>query len=294
MLLVAAGIACAPAAVPAQQNTAALAEMATIAGALDSCALFTLYYVAPEALDDTSFVNTTSPWQYIGDLGGPFVIPPSSGRFLASRKNLLTGFNAWTGPYLNYQPGRTQTGSQPYDLGAPLDPWGNPYWFFSPLGLLRGDTGGVTLELYGDQFDRYTLVSLGFDGVMSGDDLFHQFGAPVTAFALSSVRSAGGPAPSPAVRTARATGFAGTAGTDIIVRGINLGATQTGAQVFFGARELTDISAWSSREVTLTLPADLAESNDLVIRRGAASTNALQLTVNPPAPTAAGDWPLYN
>ncbi len=274
------------------QSAVALAEMQTIADAMDACALMTLYYVVPEALDDTSSVNLTSPWQYIADQGGSYVIQPWAGQFLASRRNLVTAANPWTGPYVNYQPGRTQAGGAPYDLGSPLDPWGSPYRLFSPLGLLRGDTGTVSQELYGDQFDRYTLVSLGPDGVMSADDLRFAFGPQVTAFALSSVRAAAAPA---AARAGpRFSDFTATAGTAIIVRGLNLGPAQSGARIFWGAVELTAITSWSEREVGVTLPANLTGTDSLVVHRGASTTNGLTLTITPPAPAAAEDWAIYD
>ena len=53
---------------------------------------------------------------------------------------------------------------------------------------IGGTTGSIML--YADAFDRYTLVSLGQDGVQSGDDVSYQFGGGVTAFAISSLRQA--------------------------------------------------------------------------------------------------------
>jgi hypothetical protein len=262
----------------------ALSEMQTLAEGLDTCALDTIYYVSLETLDDTTNASSTPAYNYINDQGGTFVIPPDAGRFNATRVNLVTAFNHWDGPYLTYQPSRIQTGTTPYDQGSPLDPWGNPYYFFSPLGLLRGDSGIVTLELYGDYFDRYTLVSLGPDGVKSGDDIFYQFGGGITAIALSSVRAASS--------STGAAALTVPAGSAIVVRGMNLGATQSVGKVLWGSQELTGVTSWSSREIAVTLPSNLQGINNLVMQRGTFTTNALSLTITAPQ-TAAQNWELY-
>ena len=126
---------------PDPRDTVALAEMVTLATQLEVCAIQTTYYVSLETLNDLSSDYLNTPYDYINYEGGTFVIRPTEGRFRPQRINLLTAFNAWDGPYMNYQASQTQTGFTPYDRGSPLDPWGNPYYFFSPLGLLRGDSG---------------------------------------------------------------------------------------------------------------------------------------------------------
>lgn len=270
----------------------ALAEMQQISQGLDMCALDTNYYVGTETLNDTSNSNSNPIYNYINDQGGTYVIRPQEGAFLALRVNLLTAPLPWNGPYMTYQAGRTQTASTPYDVGCPLDPWGGPYYFFSPLGLLHGDNGTVTLDIYGDQFDQYTLVSLGPDGVKSGDDISFNFGATVTSFWLSSLRTQTGELAASSPQVAAINGFTAVAGNSVIVRGLNLGATQSGAKVFWGGTELTGVTSWSNRQVLVQLPSNVTGSAMVTVQRGASATNGLSLSIS--APTAsARDWELY-
>jgi hypothetical protein len=279
---------------PRDKAIIAMAEMQTIAQAMDICAIDTTYYVVPEALDDLSFIPSDPAYyfDFINDGGGCNVIPPYQGYFKSTRVNLLTGFNTWKGPYVTFQPDRIQLGTQPYDKGSPLDPWGNPYYLFSPFGLLRGDTATASLELYADQFGGYMLVSLGQDGIMSSDDLWYSFGPGVTGFALTSVRSNGGRRV--AGLTASDVVFTLTAGAGITVRGLNLGATQSGARVLLGTLELTSVSRWSDREVDLLLPSGVTGVTTLRIERGSYSTNNLQLNILAAPNSARDDWSLYD
>lgn len=283
--------------------TAAQAELQALGNALDTCALTTLYYVSLETLNDINFAQSPPTIDYLNFEGGTFVIPTALGRFSASRINLLTAPNAWSGPYINYQPNRVAGVGSGYDVGSPLDPWGRPYLFFSPFGLLRGDTGSVTLEYYGDAFDRYTLVSLGQDGVVSSDDLWRQFGGTVSSFAVSSLRgpvtmsAARGPvsrAPGKSAIALTAAGeYTAPAGAEITIRGLNFGSVQTDATVWHGARQLTDVRRWSDREIDVRLPAGSFGPAGVVVKRGAATTNSIVLTaVEAPACVDAA-WTLY-
>jgi hypothetical protein len=267
----------------ADANTvAAQAEMQSLADAESMCAVDTTYYVSLETLNDVSGPSTQTPYNSLNNEGGTWVIRPARGLFQVNRVNLLTAFNPWQGPYVNYQQGKTQTGLSPYDQGSPLDPWGTPYYFFTPMGLVRGDEGVISLEFYGDFFDRYTLVSLGLDGVQSTDDLIYQFGGGITTFGISSVRLKGqavGAGSKHATRVgtvakalpAGAPLSGGTfqvpAGSQIVVRGLNFGATQGTAEVLWGSTPLTQITAWSDREVGLTLPAGLIGTAALTLVR---------------------------
>jgi hypothetical protein len=296
---------------------AAQQEMATLADAEESAAIDTSFYVALEALNDGVASNPGSV-DWINDGGGSFVIPPAKGGFNAARKLFGTQFgqpNYWGGPYVAFQQGKTQAGAAPYDKGSPLDPWGQPYLFFSPLGLLRGDTGTVAYESYADAFDRYTIVSYGPDGIKSGDDLAYQFGGGVSVFALSGIKGSGvgtshlrlksgtgaSAGPAPAVFTA-------PAGGSITVRGLNLGATAAGASVFFNAVDITgSIADWrvvgtspqQRVEIDIDLPPSLYLQGALHVERHDSSgniisiSNALELLL-PAAPVnAASDWTLY-
>jgi prepilin-type N-terminal cleavage/methylation domain-containing protein len=116
----------------------------------------------------------------------------------------------WSGPFITfhrfwYNPtGRTGSASydSPYDpqyrlsedlfLDFPLDPWGNPYRFYSPIGIIgdgddeRGNefnfenpddgfSNGRLVDMQGSdegrRFQRYAVVSYGRDGLSDMDPL---------------------------------------------------------------------------------------------------------------------------
>jgi hypothetical protein len=268
-------------------ETAALASMDTLATALDMCALDTGYYVSLATLNDIPTASTPdTPWDYINYKGGTFVLRPDDGRFLPVRINLLSAYDPWSGPYINFQPGQYQTAATPYDQGSPLDPWGDPFYFFSPLGLLRGDSGAVTQELYGDAFDRYTIVSLGADGVMSGDDLIYEFDSGVSVTALTSVRGQA------ASIIQNGTAFSAPAGATVTVRGVNLGASQGSSRLFLNELALNAVQSWSDREIVVTLPSTPLVQGALTLRQGSFVSNPLNLTVTG-GENAAKGWRLY-
>lgn len=110
----------------------------------------------------------------------------------------------WKGPFLN--PQRVWVGTDNVlDLNNdtearfdhPLDPWGSPYRFFAPTGLIGSGASSLTRTSYSsngfsdgrvtsntDRFDRYAIVSLGPDGDFGaagnasfvGDDVVYLFG----------------------------------------------------------------------------------------------------------------------
>jgi hypothetical protein len=272
----------------------ALSNMQAWAEAMDTAEIYSSYYVSPENLNDLSVQNTIPAYDSILDQGGVFVLTPTTGQFSASRRNLVTT-GMWQGPYVTYQQNQTQTTSTtvaiPYDVGSLLDPWGNPFYLFSPLGLVRGDTGQTTLELYGDGFDRYTFVSLGPDGVKSEDDLAYQFGAGITSFSISSLSG-------PAVQMTSAAGqspakWSADAGTTISIRGINFGPSgAAGNQVLFNSQPLPDIISWGPRSVVVSIPSDISGDGSIVVKSGSAVSNSLALKINPPV-TAVKDWILF-
>ena len=277
--------------VRAQSVAVALSDMQTLANAEDICALDTNLYVSLETLNDLSSTPDPASRDNVLANGGTYAVETWRGAFRpGGRMDLVNRTLAWGGPYVTFQSGRTQETVGPYDFGSPLDPWGTPYWFYTPLGLLRGDSGAVTLEGYGDQFGRYTIVSFGLDGVKSADDLTYQFGPGLSSFALSSLRGTGvtpPPAPNPAQ-----VAWGVTSGNTITVRGINLGSTQGIGQVMFGAVELTGVSRWTDREVDVTVPAALTAQGSLFIQRGSQQSTALQVNAAPPI-VGVNDWQRY-
>ena len=272
----------------AQAGTIALQNMQAMAAALDSCLFDTTYYVSLENLNDISSINAINAYDSIQDNGGPYVMIPSMGTFLP-RRNLATAFNAWGGPYITYQQGTTQTGSGPYDQGSLLDPWGNPYYLFNPVGLLRGDQGLITLELYGDQFDRYTIVSLGPDGIKSGDDIVYAFNGSVNGTFLTSLKGPGVTRTSPMLS---APAYAMDAGTSLTLRGLNFGTAGPTKSVYFGSTQLTNVLSWTNREIMVQLPPGLSGSGNFRVQIGSGSTAGIQATLVA-GPTAARLWPLY-
>ena len=266
-------------------ETAAWVSMQSMAEALVLCALDTTYYVSLESLDDLPYTNTHAPFDYVNNGGGLYVIRPAEGRFRTQRINLLTGYNQWNGPYITYQSGTIQEGTTPYDQGSPLDPWGNPYYFFTPLGLVRGDQGTITLELYGDAFDRYTIVSLGPDGIMSSDDLIYSFEGGISILAISSLRGA-------AVKSIGSDAFSAPAGSSVTLRGQNLGSSQSDGLVMLNDQALTTVSGWSNREITFTLPGRVGGPHSLTVRHGSSVSNPLSLTLLPVI-SGVQNWAFY-
>ncbi len=270
-------------------ETVALADMRNMAQALELVALDTTRYVSLENLNDVSASNTTNPFDSIRDQGGPYTIIPQDGFFLP-RKDLTLGPNPWRGPYVNFQQGRTQTGLTPYDQGSPLDPWGTPYYLFNPFGLVRGDQGTITQELYADRFDRYTIVSLGPDRVMSSDDIPFVFGAGVTSSRLTSLRGTGVTLTSspqaPPIYDVKA-------GATVILRGFNFGGPASNKSVTFDGTLLTDVISWTSREITVVLPEMLRGTGGFVVNVGSRPTNSITATIIA-GYTDADNWHIYD
>lgn len=255
---------------------AAQAEEQALETALTFVYLDTGYFVALEALDDLATSPTQKPWDYINRSPGTFALRPEKGYFDTAAKDLRS---VWQGPYASYQQGTTQLGTSPYDQGTPLDPWSNPYYLFGPLGMIRGDTGAVTQDLYGGSyFDRYAIVSLGPDGVMSGDDVIRLIGASPTSLVGIAIASLSGPDVTTLNSTTESSYRTGE-GNTITISGYNFGATQGAAQVMFGGAPVGGVTAWSASSITVQLPAGVAGTGALKIQSGAASSNELLLTI---------------
>jgi hypothetical protein len=164
--------------------------MAVLSQALTIVELDTGYFTTLENLDDLpGTVAPPNAFQGIDDGGGALVIRPSRGQFQPTRVNLTArppGLQ-WQGPYVSVQ--NMDGEASDYDPGTPLDPWGNPYYLYTPLGRVSPIAEAITLDGYGDSFATYEIVSYGPDGVMSGDDLFRTVpSAGITEPVISSVR----------------------------------------------------------------------------------------------------------
>lgn len=113
----------------------------------------------------------------------------------------------WEGPFINFQRyyNPNPNSSSPSDARRdyPLDPWGNPYVLYSPLGIVGSYTQG-TLEPYNStgipstvdpRVDRWAVVSYGPDGISDtagssfgySDDIVYVFGAARTETSLNLV-----------------------------------------------------------------------------------------------------------
>lgn len=125
----------------------------------------------------------------------PLVTDTANGRVTALR-------NEWAGPFLDFRratntPDPPSQADQRNDL--PLDPYGQPYRFFSPIGIIGSnanleaidDPENLSASTFSDgvitrnedQYERYTVMSTGrdtrFDEILTleqGDDIVHHFG----------------------------------------------------------------------------------------------------------------------
>jgi len=258
------------------REVAALADMTAIRDAEIMAYLDTDYLFSLEDLDD--LLTLTPPTYYFDDImygGGAQAISVQTGNFLPYRLDVRLPYHHWGGPYVTYQQGHISIDGAGYDPGTPIDPWGNPYYLFSPLGLVRPTLGTVTLELYGDRFDRWTLVSLGADGVMSDDDIIFQFegttfGPPNAITITSLVPDAVAP------------------GQTVTVRGYHFGATQGASQLQLADRTIGTITSWSDRTISFRVPVN-ATGGQVVVVGGASRSNPFLLHVL----TAAHRWTRY-
>ncbi len=194
-------------------------ECREIAQTEEQCALIHGYYVPFQLLDDKPQIDGITSTGDSIDLE-PFsniylinpLIPPQfqqgSQRVLSDNNTRIRNIREhWQGPFLN--PQRVYTSNaDPKDpnfennplvrLDFPLDPWGEAYRFYSPLGLVgssalqRTDIGlninfsdGLLTNNDNRNFPRYAVVSWGRDnlselvvGVFNRDDVSYLFGTP--------------------------------------------------------------------------------------------------------------------
>lgn len=205
-------------------------ECKEIADAEETCAIFHTFYLPIQLLDNISEEDAgpgvfrtplADSWvnEPLGNLYAvdPFVRatiqddgvwPVPGGQFTldapaARVQNMLQG---WQGPFLNVQRaykrptalgGSVGVTSEDVRRDFPLDPWGQPYRFFSPVGpigeeALQTDVNLQFSDLFSngriqdipnrDPFDRYAIVSFGPNQILDdpqdvlNDDISYQFG----------------------------------------------------------------------------------------------------------------------
>ncbi len=218
----------------------ALTECRQIADAEEAVAAMHGFYVPFQLLDDLpadpedASLDEERIDRYPATLQDPYLIIPtvraedqfpsnlqlqlSQGYTGAAKPNPLVRklVDNWGGPFINFQrfwldgDGSSYEGftdpqyrnSNDMFRDFPLDPWGNPYRFYSPIGLIGTDdnendafdfddprsgfSSGELTRVDQNRFQRYAVVSFGRDGIRDTDsslptnfiynDIFHEFG----------------------------------------------------------------------------------------------------------------------
>ena len=199
------------------------AECRQIAEAEEACAAVHTLYVAIQVLDDVAGstadgLNSTRD-DSIQFETSQYAIDPSRpvARLSVSQPLISTSsedtrvrnmVRNWGGPFLNPQHIYTGTSDtvEPTNNESyirrdyPLDPWGQPYRFYSPLGIIGSSATSTSPDSFdstgfsdgvvtnNDQrFDRFAIVSFGPNGESNSntadaddDDIIYFFG-PITA-----------------------------------------------------------------------------------------------------------------
>lgn len=268
-----------PAGAAKDDKAVTLLEMNNISQAMQMFYLDYSRLTTIENLDDTLASPANPPFQGINDNGGALVILPTSGTLF--RQTLLSDPFGIGPPYLTQSSGHLYEGpSGDYDQGTPLDPWGTPYYFYSPLGLIEPKTDSVSLRYYGDAFDLYTIISHGPDTVKSSDDLYVQVPFSITTLRVSSARLR--------TSTTKAPGYT------LLIKGYQLGASQgTGDVLFNGSAFGGSINQWTSTQITAHLASIPAAATTVSVRiNGGATSPAITLTDETGSTTLA-HWDVY-
>ncbi len=200
----------------------ARSECEALAHGEDMCGMIHGYYVPLQVLDDIPTVLTARDPIRTDDLLNEdglslqlinVNINPSQQVGVqdildtASSSNTVRQMESdWAGPFVQpqrvFKSGLPPT-SQYEQRDYPLDPWGNPYRMYSPIGIV-GDTSGTSgipstytqidtssfsngqLTTTDDRFDRFAIVSFGPNGFSDGpnpgvnaDDIVYFFGTLV-------------------------------------------------------------------------------------------------------------------
>lgn len=276
------GLASAAGAQSAAQ-VAAETELQTLANQMALVQMDTLWFTTLENLDDLSSETTTNPFDWINHNGGALVVDPITGRFGNPRRmdlvNRPEGLR-WQGPYVAYQQSRIDGPDSVYDEGTPLDPWGTPYFFYTPLGLIDPRAEAITLDGYGDEFHLYTLVSLGPDGIVSSDDLTRSIpGFFVQVPAVSSVRVQ--------------SGDSRRAAWVMRIKGYNFGATQGSGNVLINDVPIAGpIVEWTSTLITAELDTLPPAGSTFTVQTDGGATPSIEGFIVE-GETAVRDWMMY-
>jgi prepilin-type N-terminal cleavage/methylation domain-containing protein len=194
---------------------AALADAKAIAEAQMTCGLIHGFFVPLQLLDNLPRNNDPES-DHIGNESTVFVVNVNQ-PVLQQLGNQLTVESSdlednWQGPFYQAQRVYVDDPNNPFQVQTlrhdfPLDPWGRPYFLYSPLGVVGTTAGSVAaagtlvtetiiranpaswgngqLTNQNDRFDRWAIVSFGPDGVAGdvngsptdlGDDIIYFFG----------------------------------------------------------------------------------------------------------------------
>jgi prepilin-type N-terminal cleavage/methylation domain-containing protein len=205
----------------ARVSTAQL-EVRNIAEAMQACGAIHGFYVPIQVLDDiadSSGVGGSTESDAIDLESGIFLIDPSLSVKNLDQQPSLDDTSAdarvenmvenWEGPFLNaHRIFTADVNSVDPDLLSgslqrldhPLDPWGQPYRFYSPLGVVGSSALSVQTSVWrstsfsngvvtnsDDRFDLFAIVSFGPDaqpnfrstGINNPDDIIYFFGKAV-------------------------------------------------------------------------------------------------------------------
>lgn len=192
------------------------ADVRELAAAQDAVGLNFGYYVPLQLLDDIpgSFVpsdaieNEDSTILLVDLLESVQTQPQVSLGSAFTNGRVAKLVEGWEGPFIHFQRAfrfdDDPTNPITLALDHPLDPWGNPYILYSPIGVIGSGAGGLALSntypeesdydnsafsngflsSSDDRFDRFAVVSFGPDGVRGseanpsefGDDIIYFFG----------------------------------------------------------------------------------------------------------------------
>ena len=171
----------------------ALNDVDLIAEAEQQACVDTGYYCQLFLLDNAATTDTVTQWAPEGlALNKVFVDPktdqmvPDSTIAWQRVRPLTSNPNRWRGPYSDFK-GRLLWDFTGYGdmFGTPIDPWGNPYEFFTTYGWVSPLNGSVgqqvapywkTSGAASLKFDKCTIISPGPDGIIgTTDDIMRQF-----------------------------------------------------------------------------------------------------------------------
>jgi prepilin-type N-terminal cleavage/methylation domain-containing protein len=183
-------------------------EVREIATAEEVCGITHGIYVPIQVLDDIPNDTSNAPYPdeiqndvdvYVIDTLTPvYQQIPDQLRLSDNTARMRRIGENWQGPFLNpkrvFESGGAGTTKARRDF--PLDPWGQPYRLYSPMGIVGSTAGNLTtfdttsfsdgrLTTLDRRFDRFTIVSFGPDNdpgdqTDPGDDIYYHFGSVIS------------------------------------------------------------------------------------------------------------------